>query len=554
MPRSLLLFALPLLVIAYACTPAPETEPAAPPSLHVEQEGSTHGDLLSFFDAWTAFRRPPLVDGVPDYSADAMAAQYAELPVWMARLASFDTTGWSVAERVDWHLVMAEMNGLEFDHRVLRPWVNNPAFYVQIWTSQSDTPSHEGPTPEGFIDLWTYDLPLTGDAAVELASRIRTIPPFLERARTNLTGNQKDLWTMGVKALEGQRRDLERFAVRVEGTSTDLGEAIAAATDASASFAEWLLERAPSRTGPSGVGRDEYTWYLKNVHLSPYSWEDEVRIVEAELARSYTALRLEEQRNRDLPTLEPIPNAAEYDRRVNQAVDDYVAFLERADIMEPKPYMAPALRARVGRFSPASGPRSFFSEVDYRDPRTMRVHGTHWIDLARMQVEPHPSPIRALPLSYNIWDSRSEGLATAMEEFSMHAGLFDDSPRSRELIWILVAQRAARALAGLRMHSNEWTLDEAVAFAARWTPRGWMQATGDLVWFEQHLYLMQPGYGPSYLTGKAQIEELLSARQHQLGDAFTVRGFFDDMNAKGLIPVSLIRWEMTGDAESYGNR
>lgn len=545
------LLLLPLLVPGTACTPADES---GSPTLHVDQEGSTHAELVSFFATWRDFRRPPVIDGVPDYSERAMAAQHAALPEWMARLASFDTTGWTVAERVDWHLAEAEMNGLEFDHRVLRPWTNNPAFYVQIWTSQSDTPAHEGPTPEGFIDLWTYDLPLTGDDATELATRIRAIPAFLDSARVNLTGNQKDLWTMGVKAMEGQRADLERFGARVEGTSTELGEAIEAATLASASLADWLAERAPSKTGSSGVGREEYDWYLRNVHLSPYTWEDEMRIVEGELARSYTALRLEEQRNRDLPPLEPMPNAAEYDRRVNQAVDDFVAFLERADIMEPKPYMAPALREHVGRFSPANGPRSFFSEVDYRDPRTMRTHGYHWIDLARMAAEPHPSPIRAQPLDYNIWDSRSEGLATAMEEFSMHAGLFDDSPRSRELIWILIAQRAARAISGLRLHSNEWTLDEAVHFASEWTPRNWMQATGDLVWFEQHLYLMQPGYGTSYLTGKAQIEELLAARQHQMGSAFTIRTFFDDLNASGLIPVSLIRWELTGDEEAYVNR
>jgi hypothetical protein len=517
----------------------------------VEQEGATHAELVTFFRAWREFQRPPLTDGVPDYSADTMAAQHARLPEWMARLASFDTTGWTVAERVDWHVVEAEMNGLDFDHRVLRPWANNPAFYVQVWTSQSDTPAHEGPTPEGFIDLWTYELPLTGDDAVELTARLRTIPPFLERARTNLTGNGKDLWTMGAKVMDDQRRDLERFGTMVEGASPDLGGAIDEAAEASAAFAEWLAGRAGSKDGPSGVGREAYDWYLRNVHLSPYTWEDELRIMEAELARSYTALRLEENRNRTRPPLEPIPNAAEYDRLMNQAVDDFVSFFEREAIMEVRPYMAPALKARLGRFSPAHGPRSFFSEVNYRDAMVMRTHGYHWIDLARMAEEPHPSPIRATPSLYNIWDSRSEGLATAMEEMMMHAGLFDSSPRTRELIWILVAQRAARAIAGLRLHSNEWSLDEAVEFAARWTPRGWMQATSDLVWFEQHLYLMQPGYGSSYLAGKSQIEELVSARQHQLGDAFTVRGFFDELNAAGLVPVSLVRWELTGDEDAF---
>ena len=114
-------------------------------------------------------------------------------------------------------------------------------------------------------------------------------------------------------------------------------------------------------------------------------------------------------------------------------------------IITVRDYEEAALRARIGRFSSADGLRGFFSEVSYRDPLTMRTHGHHWFDLARMDLEPHPSPIRRVPSLSNIYDARSEGIATAMEEMMMHAGLFDDRPRSRELIWILLVQRAARA-------------------------------------------------------------------------------------------------------------
>jgi len=133
-----------------------------------------------------------------------------------------------------------------------------------------------------------------------------------------------------------------------------------------------------------------------------------------------------------------------------------------------------------------------------------------------------------------------------MEELAIGAGLFDDSPRSRELVYIMVAQRAARAIAGLRVQSNEWSLEQAVRFACEKTPRGWFRPDGDLVWFEQHLYMQQPGYGTSYLTGKALVESLLAERASAQGDAFTMQGFLDEFFASGLIPVSLIRWELTG--------
>ena len=176
----------------------------------------------------------------------------------------------------------------------------------------------------------------------------------------------------------------------------------------------------------------------------------------------------------------------------------------------------------------------------------MRCHHIHWIDKARMREDPHPSPIRRVPLLYNIWDSRAEGLATGWEEMMASAGLLDDSPRSRELVYIMVAQRAARAIAGLRVQSNEWSVDEAVVFAAEQTPRGWFKADGNLVLFEQQLYLQQPGYGTSYLTGKALIEDLLAERALQLGDDFALKEVMEEFFATGVIPVSLIRWEMTG--------
>jgi uncharacterized protein (DUF885 family) len=126
--------------------------------------------------------------------------------------------------------------------------------------------------------------------------------------------------------------------------------------------------------------------------------------------------------------------------------------------------------------------------------------------------------------------------------------MFDARPRSRELIYVLVAQRAARALGDLRMHANQSTLEQAAAFAAANTPRGWLRLDGALVRGEQHLYLQQPAYGTSYLVGKMQIEQLMSARRRQLGDAFTVRRFMDELDACGLIPMSMIAWELTGEA------
>ena len=183
-----------------------------------------------------------------------------------------------------------------------------------------------------------------------------------------------------------------------------------------------------------------------------------------------------------------------------------------------------------------------------RDPEVMRTHGYHWFDLGRLANEPPSSPIRRGALLYNIFDSRTEGLATGWEEMMLQAGMLDARPRSRELVYILLAERAARAIGDLKMHANQFTLEQAARFASANTPRGWLRLEGNTVRDEQHLYLQQPAYGTSYLIGKMQIEMLLAARRRQLGDAFTFRRFMDEFDRAGLIPVSLIRWELTREA------
>jgi hypothetical protein len=38
----------------------------------------------------------------------------------------------------------------------------------------------------------------------------------------------------------------------------------------------------------------------------------------------------------------------------------------------------------------------------------------------------------------------------------------------------------------------------------------------------------------------------MAERNKQLGEEFTLSRYFSEVNAAGLIPVSLIRWELTG--------
>ncbi len=502
-------------------------------------------ELVALFEQWRAFERPATKDGAPDYTSAAMARKHRELAGYRARLAAIDPSGWPISAWVDHHLVRAEMNGLDFNIRVLKPWARDPAFYASVWTYQSDTPAHEGPTHHALVELWTYSFPLSTADEARLAGELRTIPPLLAQARGNLTGNARELWLTGIGNIRDQAKALAELEEKTAGAGTELKSAIESAHAASVRFVSWLEEQAPSKTGPSGIGKDNYTWYLQNVHLVPLTWEDEVRLLKRELDRAHASLRLEEHRNRDLPALVAISSPEEYNRRAHEAVTKYLVFLKLENILPVRDYMDPALRARIGSFVPEAS-RNFFRTAIHYEPMTLWTHFYHWWDLARIEQDPHPSPIRRGPLLYNIFDSRAEGLATGVEEMMMHAGLYDDNPRVREIVWIMLAQRAARGLGSLYVHSGEFTMKEARDFHVDWTPRGWMREDLDLLGFEQQLYLRQPGYGTSYITGKYLVERLLAERSRQLGDDFTLSGFYQDVDALGVIPVSLIRWQLTG--------
>lgn len=512
-----------------------------------DEQGSAYNGMAEFFEEWRAFRAPILVDGVPDFSVETMKAQHKQLASWQRRLNRFPKNDWSVSAQVDWHLVRAEMNGLDFDHRVLRPWERDPAYYVFFYPSVTDVPNREGPMIEGSIEAAYYEYPLSRADADEIKAKLDIMPALYEQARINLTGNARDLWLKGIESIREQSDALEAFTNEITRNHAALATSVRQAKRASDEFAAWLEAQAPGKNGPSGVGKEHYTWALKNIHYLNLTWEEEVVLVKRELARAHAALRLEENRNRRLPELQKIDSEREYDRRLNAAVDEYMDFLEEEEIMPIKDYMDQALRERIGSFRPARGLRGFFDEVNYRDELPMRTHGNHWFDLARMREEPHPSPIRRIPLWYNIFDGRAEGMATGMEEMMMHAGLFDNRPQARELVWILLAQRAARALGGLYQHANEMTLEEAARFADKWTPRGYLPWNGSTIQHEQHFYLRQPAYGESYVIGKIEVERLLAEYARQRESSFSLYNFMDEFNNSGMIPVSLINWELNGD-------
>jgi hypothetical protein len=442
------------------------------------------------------------------------------------------------------------MNGFEFNFRVLKPWERDPAYYKSVWMNRSDVPAHEGPTHHSVVEIWQYDFPLSKNESSDLNKQLRVIPILNEQAKINLTGNAKDLWIAGIRDIDTQISDLQSI-LNYPNVNNDqnLVTTINEAIESTVSFSNWLKSESSKKDGPSGIGKENYTWYQNNVHLVPLSWDDEVMLLKRELARAWSSLKLEEHKNRNLPKLNSASTPEEYNLLVSEASKELINFLDKEEIVDVKDFYKEALDEHLGSYIPEDK-RNFFWITAHLDPKPLFSHFFHWFELAEMDFNPSQNVLRKGPLLYNIFDSRNEGVATAVEEMFMQTGLYENNPRSKEIVYILIAQRAARGLGSLYAHANLMSMEEAGKIHSEYTPRGWMKTEKELLIFEQHLYLRQPGYGTSYITGKYLFENALAefSRLNENDASANLKSFFSKLINIGSIPMTLFHWEINNDS------
>jgi hypothetical protein len=503
----------------------------------MQKEKAEYGDLIAVFDEFRAFRNPKLVDGVPDYTAAAMARQFEELKEYQGRLAAMDISEWPVADQVDYHLVRAEMNGLEFDHRVIKNWSRDPGFYCTM-------PRFEE-TMKGAVWI-PHELPLPADKVEEYKTRLTVVPKLLAQGKENLVDIPGDLAVLAIKMKLREHDAWSAFATRIEEHHPELVETIREIIAAVDDFRGWLEANLDSFSASAGVGKENWNWFMKNVYLFPYTWEEANAVVQRELERSHTSTRLEEFHNKHLPEQQLTSTLEEVQALYKEGHTHLFDFLEREQLFKEPNYMQPK---PIPTTYKKPEKLNFFQEILARDVLPLDAHDLCGHSPDSRRTDKDERYIRKTGRPYHICGLRAEGMATGIEEILMHMGLLDDRPRSRELAYILVGFRAARAGAALKMHANEQTFEEGLDYAAAMTPRGYAKRDSFLLWDDLELYIRQPGYGMGYLMGKVQLDKMIADCSRLQGEDFSFRGFFDQFLSAGFIPLSLIRWELTGETD-----
>lgn len=484
--------------------------------------------------------------GVPDFSPAAVAAQREAIARFRTRLLALDVAELDVSQRIDYLLVWSKMNAVIFDHEVMQPWSRDPLTYLYQFRQTPHAP-----------------LPKTDEEVDALALQLRAVPQIVDNAKANLTAPAGELADLAIFLLdnfdgvgqgepyrdtppEGTIGWFEDLCARLSddgqgnaGDGSELVDACEAAHRAAFNYRDWLLANREGMAAFAGIGATNFNWYLKHVRLLPHTVDDLRAIGEREFHRYRFDYILDRHKNAALPELPLTQSAEEHAQRTREAEAKTRKLIEDLHLLTIPAYMPESFESDVFWSPRAITDRHFWEEIQFRNALNNHIHASfpgHRFDgQIRKRLE---NPIRR---SHGE-SARAEGWATYLEETLIQAGIADDNPRIRELFYAALIKRGSRFFAEIGMHTGTMTVDEANAYMMEWVP--YMEE--NLGRYDLVGYLRRPGLGSMYLLGKTQIEELISQRAFQLGDDFDLGAFHDDLLSRGMVPITLLRWEMAG--------
>lgn len=450
------------------------------------------------------------------------------------RWARLDVREAPVEVQVNHRLLGSALARVTWEFDILRNWERNAVLQAE---------QAIGP----YFDLLLRPPPFDADRQAGLMHVLEHVPAQLEVARSNLRrAGVAPLAQAAVRLLSDiDTALLASVKALADFVDVDRRDALRAvgreAAAALADHRDWLAGSADGMAGLEPVGREGFAWFLTKVALLPRQPEELVLIAEREYDRAVVWEEIERNRRRDVP-LPALPADAARQAAVQARLEEQVrSFYEREGLLSqpaslhhyltaPIPsYLAPISWLGVtddltyeGRLhedgvSYTPEPRSdlpYFHAANARDPRLGIVHeGAHYQQLALAWA--HPDPIRR-----RYYDSiPNEGIAFYNEEFLLQAGLFEDAPRSVEIIHNFNKLRSLRVVVDVNLATGRYDIEDGVAAFVELVPMD--EATA----FEETVsYIANPGHAMTYLVGKSEVLRLQSDAIRRFGPSFSYAG------------------------------
>ncbi|MCF8882592.1 DUF885 domain-containing protein [Erythrobacter sp. SN021] len=521
-------------------------------------------ELGAEFWAWRATTQPTTGDDiprierpsgwVPDWSPQAIARQRDALRQFEARWTRLADEPRNVSHSVDYRLVGSALARVRWELDHVAAWRRQPHFYV----AQAFTPIFEVLLPPP---------PVESERIAQVVRLLENAPAVFVAARHNLDDMRDPFVDAALAQLGMVPRSLRGMVAGLEPHATpEQRKALVASVEnaiaAAAQFGEFLENNRDGLPDSTAVGEESYRFFLNEVALYPFSAEELLVMGRQEWARSVLFEELERNRNAGVPEL-PIGSSVDaVTARLNADELDIRRFLGERGLLtvpdwaghynaQPFPtYLAPigwmgrtfdlTSQGRVGQnatvYLPDPSPDlGYFNLSITRDPKPIIVHEGvpgHFFQLTLGWK--HPNPLRR-----HYYDSgANEGTGFYAEEMMLQAGLWADSPKSREIIYNFARARALRVEVDVKLALGEFTIAEAADYLEAMVPMDRATAEHEAVFFAA-----APGQAISYQIGKMQTAEFLAEARVREGDAFDLKRFHDFLWLNGNVPIALQKEE-----------
>ncbi len=518
-------------------------------------------ELAADFWAWRAIYQPTTGDDIPrlgrpkdwapDWRPETVAKIRADLSAYEARHKAIDASGWPVARVNDYRLIGSAIARVRWELDHLAAWRRNPHFYLD----QAVTP---------IFEVLLVPHPFTSERVQTLIRLARSIPGTLNAATANLD----DMRAPFARTTAAVMKDIDKQLLAVAAAlaprldpedARDLTEALTIAGPDLVQFAEWMETTCHLLPESTAVGREAYQFFLSEVALYPYSPEQILAMGQQEWDRSVVFENIERDRNAGLPDMPIYPDieaqikgAADHEEDIRRflvenkivSVPSWVkhyTYAAMPDFLAPISWigvntdqtMDGRLDEDATHFAfPPSPDLDYFWLTAAKDPRPLIIHEGvpgHFFQMAIAWA--HENPIRR-----RYYDSGpNEGIGFYVEEMLLQAGIFDDSPKTREIIYSFMSLRALRVEIDVKLALGEFTIEQAAHYLETAVPIDPVTAAQEAAFFAA-----SPGQAITYQIGKLQILEFLAKARRAHGADFDLRDAHDFLWKNGNVPITLL--------------
>ena len=520
------------------------------------------------FWAWRAKYAPFTADdvnrmerpgGTRDWSRASIDRRRKDLAGFEARWKKLNPARWPIPKQVDYKLIGSALSRVRWELEVNPRWKRDPNFYIEQ-------------TLTALAEALTVPAPYDEARRREILTRIENIPSTLQQGLENLDNPPAPFASVAVHDLDGIRERLHKMAGALVASTNLMQDNLNSATDRAADtleeFQQQLKDKLPKLPQQTALGRGGYIWFLRNVALMPFTPEELLAMGRQEWNRAVAFEAFEKNRNKDVPPLKIatdinswIKDVAAKELQIRKfleergilTVPDWVQhytlrptpeYLTALGFTETDDFTSPSrLKENCVRYVPEPSQKlGYFWRATAVDPRPITVHEGipgHYFQLCLSWK--HDDPIRR-----HYYDSgANEGIGFYAEQMMLQAGLFDDSPHTREIIYNFMRLRALRVEVDVKLALGEFTLDQAAKYLQEKVPMDEQTARQEAIAFSTG-----PGGAMTYQIGKLQILKFLADARMRQGEKFNLRAFHDFVWKNGNVPIALQEWEYLGDSNS----